>query len=287
MATQLKANAKKRVKASARQEASAAKAAKRIHSVKAGRYFFKGLIYARGKMGKTTFGASGGAIGLKTLIIDFNEEGQIAVNKQPNVDVYTVEYWDELDWIYWYLRSGKHDYKVVVLDTVTSMASICMKWVLGDLESRDANREPMIPDKRAWGKLGELMKLRIVDFRNLPMHVVFTAHERTTTVEDEETDAVFTEVVPSLSPAPREALIGAVHLIGRLFTREVEVKSKKSGKTRRISERRLLIGPDPKYVSGIRLDKDAKVQPPRVVRNPTLGYFIDLMIPQKENQVGG
>lgn len=245
------------------------------------------LVYARGGVGKTSFGASG-APEMKTLIIDFNEQGTISVKRRPNVFRYEVQYWQELDWIYWYLKAGKHDYKIVVLDTVTSMASICMKWVLGDEASRDASRDPMVPDKRAWGKVGQLMQLRIIDFRNLPMHTVFTAHERVTESEDEETETTTVEVVPSLSPAPRETMIGAVHVVGRMFTRDVELVSKKTKKTVKKTERRLLIGPDPKYTSKIRIDPSAPVQPPRVVRNPTMKYFIDTILPilGKEESLG-
>lgn len=239
------------------------------------------VIYGRGGMGKTTLGASSG---LKTLIIDFNEKGTISVRKQKNVHVYRVEYWEELDWIYWYLKAGKHDFKVVVLDTITSMAVIGMKWVLGDEVSRDANRDPLMPDKRHWGKLGELLKNQIYNFRNLPMHVVFTAHERNTTTEDEESGGTVIETHPALSPAPRDTLISAVHVIGRLFTREVTSRNKTTGKATKTVERRLLVGPHPRYVSKLRQDPSSEVRVPNVVRNPNLKYFIDTILPTLEGE---
>lgn len=280
MATPLRPNAGKKkgrpVGPSEKEIKGAARAEKLIMRVADVKDYLKLLIYGRGKTGKTTFAASSG---LKTLIIDFNEQGTISVKRTPNIFVYRVQYWQDLDWIYWYLKAGKHDYKVVVLDTVTSMASICMKFALGDEASRDASRDPLVPDKRSWGKVGQLMQLRIIDFRNLPLHTVFTAHERITESEDEDTETTITEVVPSLSPAPRESLIGAVHVIGRLYTRDVEAKDPKTKKMVKKPERRMLIGPHPKYVSGVRLDRTAKIQPPRVVRNPNLKYFIDVILP--------
>jgi hypothetical protein len=284
LATPLRSNTKEKTKTTGRrlglnerEQLGANKAVSRIIPVGDVEDYLNILVYARGGMGKTTFGASSG---LKTLIIDFNEQGTISVKKRPNTFRYEVQYWEELDWIYWLLKSGKHDYEVVVLDTVTSMANICMKWVLGDEASRDASRDPMVPDKRGWGKVGELMKLRITDFRNLPLHTVFTAHERVTETEDEETDETHVEVVPSLSPAPREALIGAVHVIGRLYTREVEVVDKTKKKSIKKSERRMLIGPHPRYVSKVRIDPDQPIQPPRIVRNPTMKYFINVILPK-------
>lgn len=244
--------------------------------------YLKMLVYGRGGMGKTTFGASGARIaGLRTLVIDFNEQGTVSIKRHKNTKVARVEYWEELDWIYWYLKVKKHDFQVVVLDTVSSMAVLGMKWVLGDENSRDGSRDPMMPDKRHWGKLGELMKTQIWNFRNLPMHVVFTAHERTSVEQDEEENTLV-EVVPSISPAPRETLIGAVHVVGRIYTRPVTVQDQKTGKKKEITERRMLIGPDAKYVSKIRLDPESPIQPPRVVRKPTLPYFIDTILPALE-----
>ena len=241
------------------------------------------LIYGRGGMGKTTFGASSG---LKTIVIDFGEKGTLSVKKQPNVFVYRVQFWSELDWIYWYLKSGKHDYKVVVLDTVSSMAKIGMKWVLGDDASRDANRDPLMPTKQSWGKLGQLLGTAFDNWRNLPMHVIFNAHERSTTTEDEDTGGTLIETHPALSPAPREALISVVHVVGRLFTREVTKNTKKGSK--KVTERRLLVGPHPRYVSKLRQDPTSDILVPNVVRQPTLKYFIDTILPtlEKENDLG-
>lgn len=238
------------------------------------------VIYGRGGMGKTTFGASSG---LKTIIIDFNERGTLSVKKQPNVFVYRVEYWHQLDWIYWYLKNGKHDYEVVVLDTVSSMATIGMKWVLGDDASRDANRDPLMPDKRSWGKLGELLKTSFMNWRNLPMHVIFTAHERSTTTEDDDTGGTLIETHPALSPAPRESLISIVHIVGRLYTRDV-TKRLKSGKTKKVTERRLLVGSHPRYVSKMRQDPSSESLIPSTVRQPTLKYFIDTVLPTLDKE---
>jgi hypothetical protein len=111
------------------------------------------------------------------------------------------------------------------------------------------------------------------------MHVVFTAHERNTTTEDEEGGTLL-ETHPELSPAPRSTLLGAVHVVGRLFTREVQVK----GDSKKKTERRLLVGPHPRYVSKIRKDMD--VQIPAVVRNPTLQYFLENVLPHMPKEDG-
>lgn len=223
-------------------------------------------VYGRNGMGKTTFIASSD---LKTLIIDCNERGSLAVRNRPNVDIFPLQYWEELEWIYWMLKAGKHNYEVVGIDTISMLAVICMKWVLGDEASRDASRDPLMPDKRHWGKLGESIKNAIFNFRNLPMHVVFTAQEKVTTLEDDDSGGTIQETHPELSPSPRSTLLGAVDIAGRLYTREVT--SKKTGK--KITERRMLVGPHPKYVSKDRSGKLGLVQ-----RRPTLANFISTIM---------
>lgn len=219
-------------------------------------------VYARNKVGKTRFACSSG---LRTLVIDCNEKGWQSVRKQKNVDIFPLENFQQIDWIYWMLRSGNHPYQVVVIDTVTMLAARGMKWVLKDFADRDMSEDPMTPDKRHWGKLGEMLKDTIIRFRNLDMHVIFLAQEKTTYNEDEETGETQVETHPELSPSPRSVLLSAVTIIGRLYTREVEDKT---GKKK--MERRMLLGTHPRYVSGNRYDELKRVE-----RNPTLQDFIN------------
>jgi phage nucleotide-binding protein len=226
------------------------------------------VIYGRNGTGKTTFACSSG---LKTLVIDCNEKGTQSVRKLTNVDKFVLGNFERLDWVYWYLRAGNHPYQVVVIDTVTMLAMMCMKYILKDDADRDIGRDPMMPDKRHWGKLGEMIKDAIIKFRNLsehpthPVHVIFTAQEKTTYNEDDEDGETKVETHPELSPSPRSTLLSAVAIIGRLYTREVELPN-----GRKEQERRMLLGTHPKYVSKNRYEELRRIE-----RKPTLKVFID------------
>lgn len=231
----------------------------KIKSVSEVEPFLKMCLYGRNKVGKTQFSCSSN---LKTLIIDCNEKGFASVRKRPNVDVYEVARWEDLDPIYWFLKNGNHDYKVIVIDTITMLAAVGMKWVLKDDVERDMTKDPLTPDRRSYLKLGEMLKDAIIRFRNLPYHIFFNAQEKTSTDDDEEGNTLV-ETHPELSPAPRSVLLSATNVIGRIYVRETEKEVK--GVTKKIMERRMLLGSFPKYVSGNRFEelKAVEIIPPQ------------------------
>lgn len=214
------------------------------------------LIYAISGAGKTRLSATLPS----PLIIDVNEKGTGSTRRDLDPYVYPVDYWQEINEIYWYLQAMNHPYESWVLDGATAMQTLCLNFVLGDEASRDASRDPDMPSRQVWGKVGQLMKTQITNFRNLPMNGCFTALTRTSSSGDEDDDMGETTVGPAVSPSVAGHLEAAVDTIGYLFTREVVVKNKKGDK-RKVTRRRLMTGPSSKYVT-----KD---------RNGLFGEFVD------------
>lgn len=226
--------------------------------------FLKLLVYGMNGKGKTWLGATGP----KPLIVDCNERGTLSVRHFKDVQKFEVETWTDIDLAYWYLHKGDHDRQTVVIDTVSSLQSLCMKFVLGDEASRDPSKDPMMPSKREYGKVAELMKTVILNFRNLPMHVVFLAQERRGFVEDDEEAP---EVFPNVSPSIRDSLTAGVDIIGRVYVKEVLQVRKgetKGGKPRKVAvpEYRLWIGPSERYVTKDRSNAGL----PKVIKDPTV-----------------
>jgi len=244
---------------STNRKTSIEKAIAKLRPVSEIRPEIKMVVYGRNKQGKTVFSC---ASDLKTLLIDCNERGYDSVRDRKNVVVYELQRWEDLDPIYWYLRSGNHDFEVVVIDTITMLANICMKWVLKENAERDMTADVLTPDRRSWGKLGEALKETIIRFRNLPMHVIFTAQEKATTSEDDDGGTI-QEVHPELSPSPRSTLLSSVGIIGRIYVKEVEKDEKVT------HERRMLLGAHSKFVAGNRYKELRYVE-----RNPTFGGFV-------------
>jgi len=187
------------------------------------------------------------------LIIDCDEKGTDSTRDDLNPKVVRIETWTEINEVYWYLQSGEHPYKSVAIDTVSGLQTLAMNFVLGDEHARDASRDPDMPSRQIWQKVGQLMKTQITNFRNLPMNVVFTAHTRTRVQgEDEEDETIITG--PNISPSVQSHLLGAVGLIGYMMKREVIVRRTVRGKKvrRKATRVRMLIGPSERFETGVR-----------------------------------
>lgn len=216
-----------------------ASAQKRIRDVGETFEHLKILVYGQNGKGKTRFGATGPS----PLVVDCNERGTLSI-RRSEAKVFPLNVWTDIDEVFWYLHSGNHPFETVVLDTVTSLAQLCMKFVLGDEVSRDPTKDPNMPSKREYGKVGELMRTVILNFRNLPMHVVFLAQERRGFNEGDEDEAP--EIFPEVSPSIRTTLTASVDVIGRVFTKEVVEKEGKGGTK---ADYRMLIGPSERYIT--------------------------------------
>lgn len=224
--------------------------------------YVKVLVYGRNGKGKTRFAASSSQG--PTLILDINEEGTQSVRNYPDAFMYPIKSWADLTYAYWYLKEGDHPYKTVVIDTLTQAQGLCMKHVLKEQEDRDPNRPPSMPDRRSWGQMGELFKPVILNYRNLPMNVVFVCQERVDKSGDDDDDTT-NRIVPDLSPSVRGVAMGAVGIMGRIYKKEVRTVNKKSKKEVSKWQTRMLVGPHEDFET-----KDRTGVLPHIVRNPTM-----------------
>lgn len=237
----------------------------RIVSVDRASPYVKILVYGRNGAGKTRFAASAP----DCLIIDVHEEGTRSARGSgakvfPDEGMIT---WPDIGDIYWYLKAGKHPYKSVAIDTVTAMNRLCLRHVMGEAEDRDPNREIGLPDRRAYGRAGELMREQLLAFRNLPMHVIFTAQERV--IKDEDTDEPVLHT-PDLPAGSRGIAMGSVSIIGRIYRHEAKIRNKKTKEITTRWEDRMLVGPHEEFDT-----KDRTNNLGTVVRRPTMELVIE------------
>lgn len=233
-----------------KQDVSQAKAitnvAKKIKPVEEASQYAKVMVYGRNKTGKTVFASTAEDV----LIIDVDEEGTRSAHR--GAKVIEVRSFDEVAHVYWYLKAGNHGYKAVAIDTITALHASAIRKVLGEAEDRDPTRERATPDRRIWGRANQLVNELVMDFRNLPMHVIYLAQERV--IEDEDTDEPALHTV-NLPAGARGTALGCVGLIGRIFLKELKIKKgPNKGKTRWTAV--LLVGPHEQYDTGNRLQDE-------------------------------
>ena len=226
------------------------------------------LIYGDSGTGKTRLAASAP----KVLMLDVNDKGHDSVRRDINPDYIQIEYWREINDIYWFLQEGDHSYESVAIDTVSNLQNICMDFVLGDEASRDASRDPDMPSRQAWGKVGKLMRTQIINYRNLPINTIFVAQLRARQIGDEDDDTGEILYGPEVSPSIEKSLKAAVGTIGYLTKREVVIRNKKRKTARKEIRRRLLLGDSERYVS-----KDRNGVFPDLIDAPDLADMLALI----------
>lgn len=222
------------------------------------------LVYARNKKGKTTFGISAGVE--KTLVLD--PEGGTAEMKKKNPHVWPIHRWEDLEEVTNYLRYSPHPYEWVVVDGLTKLSNMALKYVMKTQEERSLDRTPGFVQQRDYGKAGELMKDLINRYHTMPLGVVFTAQERQDggwdDNDDDDVESSVVAYVPDLPRGVRSSINAVVDVIGRLYVVKLEGNK---------AERRLWIGESVKYDTGYRSDFVL----PDTIRNPTIPKIVSYM----------
>lgn len=229
------------------------------------------LIYGRQKKGKTTFGLSAGIE--HTLVLDPESGTDEMVAKNPHR--WAIDRWEDIADAYEFIRAGNHPYKWVVIDSLTRMNNMALKYVMKLQEERSLERIPGLVQQRDYGKSGELMKDMIIMFHRMNhMGVVYTAQERMVEAsdsddEDEDAEGSTAAYVPDLPKAVKNMVTSIVDVIGRIYVVRIEDPND-AEKT--VAQRRLWIGESTKYDTGYRSDYVL----PDMVKNPTVPKLIRL-----------
>lgn len=156
------------------------------------------LIHGPQGSGKTYLSSTIAEAG-KTLFIDLTgEKGTRSIQGSPyaaNIEVIRPPSVTALDDVFWELKKGDHGYSAVVLDSLTALQKMVMRFLLGHDETavREIRQGTAPADIRTWGQALDVMTdtatfwYGLADAQNdNPMHVVMTA--QTKIVEDESGD---------------------------------------------------------------------------------------------------
>ena len=130
------------------------------------------------------------------LVLDFEGGSDLRFEGLPE-DKYTIRHIQtvaDMSEIFNYLKKGDHPYKSVMLDSLTEIQKLGLfefvspgtKFIQATLDSLVVNVKTA--EIQHWGKSGSQMGMLVRLFKDLPMHVFYTA--LTQTVTDETTGKI-------------------------------------------------------------------------------------------------
>lgn len=234
--------------------------------------YIKGLLYGKNGTGKTYIC---GTFPGPRLFLDIRERGlKSVVGAEGDQQKRVVDTFEMFQMAYWYLKSGKHGYQTVVLDNITNLQKLVLDYVMGKEENWDPNIDKDMPSRREYGYLSQFMQTWLINFRNLPMNVIFIAQEKSG--EDSDIESSEPTVYPQLTTSVRGIIGGAVDFIGNTFIKLVE-QTTESGATISIPKYCLRIGPNVKYVTKIRLPQTCHKSAPNAIANASFAKLKKIM----------
>lgn len=221
------------------------------------------LVYGRSGTGKTTYAAS---YPKPLLLLDVREKGTDSISNVKDVDIAHIDNWDQFEQVYWFLSKGGHKYRSVVVDQITQLQDLAIIKAMKD----DGKQPEEQISKRNWGQAAGLLKTWLLNYRDLMdsgMHVVFLAHDRVTTSDDDSggEDQIDPSVGARIMPSVASFLNGAVKIIGNTFIRETfSIQNKRKVRSVEFGMR---IGPHSIYTTKTR--SPVGIESPDVIVNPT------------------
>lgn len=228
------------------------------------------LGYGRSGTGKTTFAST---FPKPILLLDIRERGTDSVSNVKSLDVGEVNDWGQFVDMYWYLANENHPYKTVVVDQITQLQDLAIVQAMKD-DGKDPKESI---SKRNWGQAAGLMKTWLLNYRDLidrGMHVVFLAHDRLTSGEDDSgEDQIDPSVGARLMPSVASFVNGMVKIIGNTYIRETySIENKR--KVRSV-EYAMRIGAHAYFTAKARSPVGHQV--PESIVNPSFDQLVSVM----------
>lgn len=222
------------------------------------------LVYGESGTGKTRFAGSADAVpNLRpVLFIDIEGGTETLRNSYPNVEQVRVSTWKEMQQVYDVLFKGKTEYQTVVLDSLTEIQKFNMYDIMTNLVRTRPDLDPDVPGMREWGKNLEQIRKFVRAFRDLPMHTIFTALERS----DKDQKTGMTSKMPSLSGKLASEVAGFLDIVLYYYVKQI-------GQGEDSEIQRLMLSKKTQNI----IAKDRTDRLPLVIENPTMQAIFDII----------
>lgn len=244
------------------------------------------IFYGRSATGKTTLAGTFP----KVLHLDIREESKKVLKNVSGLKSASIEDWQELQDMFWYLKKGGHGFKTVVIDTAGQAQMLAVEEVMRKHKKKGKPGDWGTMSQRMWGEVSTMCKELFLNYRDLKkdgINICFIAHDRifkATEDEGEDEDDVVSKIAPHVGPALSPSIVStlnaAVDLIGETFIGEelITVKDKKTGKkkTKKEVEYYLRIGPNSSHITKVRKPKSGN-KLPEMIKDPDYKKLTQLL----------
>ena len=192
--------------------------------------YAKVLIYGESGTGKTVLACD---FGKKVIMVD-SSNGWVSLKNHKEVlsKVQRIEYkgLSQLDALVQAIQEGEIECDTVVIDELSSIATLDLDTVLKSRSAKDPNKDPNIPTQPDYFANTERVRRAVAGILSLPCNVVIVAHVRED--KDERTGRVFTR--PAFTPKTRQTIVQQCHLVGYLTANEIKSDDDESEYKRRL-----------------------------------------------------
>ena len=184
-------------------------------------YRIKMLVYGPPGIGKTTLaGTASTCEAMAPVLIISAEAGEMSISEDipglidtSKISITRFTTLGELERLFEWLATEDHGFKTVVLDSISELEVQTVQAWQAVLNPKEEGIPNLEKDKqmgfKIFGRATDTLRTHLRKFRDLPMHVIFTAHEKI----PGDGDAV-TPQRPSLMPKFCESVIGYVDILG-------------------------------------------------------------------------
>lgn len=186
---------------------------------------FNFMVYGESGAGKTTLAGSADAVPemRKVLILDI-EGGTLSLRaRYPEVDSVRIKSWQDMQKVYDELYLGNHNYKTLVIDSLTEAQKMSMDEIMRRLVKEHEDRDADVPGIREWNINIEQTRKFVRLFRDLPVNTIFTALAKS----DRNPRTGVTKTKPYLSGKVADEVAGFLDIVAYLYTKEVDGEQKR------------------------------------------------------------
>lgn len=226
--------------------------------------YYNILIYGDSGTGKTVLAGSADEVPSMrpVLFVDIEGGTESLRDFYPDVETVRVTNWKEMQHVYDVLHDGDHDYRTVVLDSLTEIQKFNMYTIMNDLTQKRPDLDPDVPGMREWGKNLEQMRKFVRAFRDLEMHTIFTALNMTD--KDQKTGQI--TMKPSLSGKLANEVAAFLDVVVYYYVKQI-------GSGEDAEFKRLLLS----QKTDAQVAKDRSNRLPMIVEDPSMKLIHELM----------